>query len=304
MAKPGPILIIANATSGRGRGGKTAEAVAAGLSRKNVGSEIRYTKGSGDAERIAGGAVKGEGSSRYSYIVACGGDGTVQEVANAIASAGANGGTAIMGLAPAGRCNDFARALGISARVDDIVRILVDGTPERFDLGRVNGRYFCTVATAGIDAEVSRFVDTMRMPLKGTAAYIYGALRVLAAYRAPMMRIEAEGEVLDGKVLLASSANTASYGGAIPIAPDAHPRSGVLSLCLIRAVSRLKALALVPAVLRGRHGERPEVRFLSSRRFTLDAEEPLELWADGERIAVTPATIEVAPAAIDIVVTT
>ena len=62
MAKPGPILIIANATSGRGRGGKTAEAVAAGLSRQDVESEIRYTEASGDAERIAGGAVKGEGS--------------------------------------------------------------------------------------------------------------------------------------------------------------------------------------------------------------------------------------------------
>ncbi|MFQ5494074.1 MAG: diacylglycerol/lipid kinase family protein [Phycisphaerae bacterium] len=294
-------LIVANPTSGRGRGRRTAEAVAQTLRCRGIAVAVRYTQKSGDAERIARAQLtSGEGPP--SVIVACGGDGTIQEVANALGSAepAVVDGRPPLALAPAGRCNDFARVLRIPRDPSGIADVVAEGRARAIDLGRVNDRFFCTVATAGVDAEVSRFVDTMRMPLTGTPAYLYGAMRILSRYRARAVRIAGDFGVIERPVFLASSANTSSYGGAIPIAPDATPTDGLLDLCVIDDLPRLEVPALVLAVLRGRHRDRRRVQIIQTRRLTIDAVEALELWADGECVGRTPVTVEVVPRAIRI----
>jgi diacylglycerol kinase (ATP) len=160
------------------------------------------------------------------------------------------------------------------------------------------------VATAGVDAEVSEFVDTMRMPLRGTPAYLYGAIRVLMGYRYKTMRIEGDFGVVERPLLLASSANTSCYGGAIRIAPQASPTDGLLDICYVDRMSRLSAVRLLPTLLSGRHGRRPEVHFARTRRMTIQSDSPMTLWADGERIATTPVTIEVVPNAIRVMLPT
>ncbi len=316
-------LIIVNPTSGRRKALRLAEEVAAHLGRRDRSVVIRHTEAPHDAERIAREACTA-GADRPDCIVACGGDGTVQDVANALAPVQASqpAQSPVMGLAPAGRCNDFARALGVTADPITVASALADAEPRAIDLGRLNGRYFCTVATLGVDAEVTSYVDTMRMPLRGTAAYVYGALRVLSRYRASGVRITGDFGVIEKQVFLASSANTSSYGGAIPIAPDASPTDGELDLCVIDRVTRLRAFSLLPIVMMGRHKTRVGVRFIRTKRFTISATPPpagsrlknrrrtnhgpadsppaLEFWADGERIGQTPADVEVVPGAIRI----
>lgn len=335
----GPLLIIANPTSGRGRGLRTAKAVTEILRSHGVDVEVHHTAASGDAERIAKEAIAGAPQPPQ-CIVACGGDGTVQEIANALADARPSLGDAcpVLGLAPSGRCNDFARAFDIPTDPAVIADVLLNGRPMPTDLGRVNGRYFCTVAAAGVDAEVSSFVDTMRMPLRGTLAYLYGAIRVLIRYQPYDMTITGDFEVgngecrmrkiemglksakssrvdsvnsifdirhstldsgvIDRPMLLATTANTSCYGGAIRIAPDARPDDGRLDLCVVDRVSRLRAIALIPSLLAGTHGRCPAVHFLRTQRFIIESPHPLEIWADGERIARTPATIEAVPGAV------
>lgn len=295
----GPFLIIANPTSGRRRGSRTADAVAGILRANGVEVEVRHTTASGDGERIARENIVND-KRRPQCIVACGGDGTVQGIANALAEARAALGNACpaMGLAPSGRCNDFARAFNIPPDPEIIADVLLNGQAKPTDLGRVNGRYYCTVVTAGVDADVSDFVDTMRMPLRGTLAYLYGAIRVLIHYRPYDMKITGDFGVIEKPMLLASTANTSCYGGAIRIAPDARPDDGQLDLCVVDRVSRLRAIALIPSLLAGTHGRCPAVHFLRTQCLTIESPRPLELWADGERIARTPATIEVAPAAV------
>jgi len=299
MAENRRILIVANPTSGRGRGRRTAAAVASCLRARGAEFTVHHTTGPGAAEEKSREAI-GDEENRPACIVACGGDGTVQEVANAIASMSPSLGESRpgLGLAPAGRCNDFARALGLSDDPVEIADALLCGEARAVDLGRVNDRFFCTVATVGVDAEVSRYVDSMRIPLTGTFAYLYGAMCVLSRYRPRRLRISGDFGVIDRPLFLASSANTSSYGGAIRIAPDAEPTDGRLDLCVIDAVSRLRALMLVPAVLAGRHGHHPEVQFVRVQQVHIESEEALELWADGERIASTPADVSVAPGAI------
>lgn len=293
------ILIVVNPTAGRNRGRRTAENVASNLRARGLDVTVTPTARTGDAERVAKEVSLNE-KRRPGCIVACGGDGTMQEVANALASLRPSLGDAcpVMGLAPAGRCNDFARALGVSSGPAAIAEVLACGEPGAIDLGLINDRYFCTVATVGVDAEVSSYVDSLRMPLSGTAAYLYGAICVLSTYRPRELRITGDFGVIEGPVFLASSANTSTYGGAIRIAPAAVPTDGMLDLCVIRSVSRMRALRLLATVLAGRHGALPEVRFIPTRRFRIDSDEPLDMWADGERLGRTPASVEVAPGAV------
>lgn len=308
MADP-RVLIIANPTSGKGRGARTGEAVHGLLQSRGIYSRISYTQSAGDAERITrkacGGGETCDPDTTPGTIVACGGDGTIQQVAATLAELRAAGDkhVPVLGLAPAGRCNDFARALGITRDPEAIADVLSGGVRTPLDLGRVNGRYFCTVATLGIDAEVTAFVDTMRMPLRGTLAYLYGAIRMLFRYRAKTVRIEGDFGVIERTVFLASTANTASYGGAIPIAPNATPTDGILDLCVIDRVSRIRALLLIPVVMRGKHLGRPGITLLRSRKLRIVSQEsqgPIDLWADGERIGQTPVTIEAVAGAIDV----
>ena len=295
------ILIIANPASNRGKGGRLAAAVAQELTQRGVGVEVRYTTAGGDAGSFTAEALA-DSTCKFTCVAACGGDGTVQEVAGVLADARLEGRQACpaLGVIPAGRCNDLARALNINRDPATIADILSTGRPSPLDLGRANGRYFCTVATMGIDAEVSSYVDSMTLPLKGTAAYLYGAVRVLLRYQAQVVKLEGDFGVLEGPLYMASSANTACYGGAIQVAPGASPTDGLLDLCVVAPLSKLRALRLIPVLMKGRHAAEPEVKLLKTRRLRITTDTPSELWADGERLTTTPAELEIVPGAVEV----
>lgn len=301
------ILIIANPVSGRGKHARMAELVATILKEDGVNVRMQFTTHPGHAESIARESIALEmcdQSDNPTCIAACGGDGTIQEVAHVLATQKEKLGDACpaLGLIPSGRCNDFARAMGISTDPVAIAKILTGGKAKSIDLGKVNDRFFCTVATVGIDAEITSYVDHMRVPLTGTMAYLYGAMCVLATYKPRALKISGDFGCFDHPVFLASSANTSSYGGAIPIAPQADCTDGMLDLCLIDYVSKFRALQLIPKILKGQHIQQPGVRFVRTSRIEVDAPTPLELWADGERMGHTPAVIEAVPAAIQVLV--
>lgn len=302
-------VLIANPVSGGGRGRERAEALLAALRSHGKSAELVYTNAPGHAETLAEEALqqatKTTSKNAALRLVACGGDGTIQQICNALAryrQEDAEEGRAILGLAPSGRGNDFGRALGISADPENILRHLLSGETRKVDLGCVNGRYFCTIATLGIDAEISRFVDTMAMPLKGGPAYVYGALRVMLWYRARTMRITKGGEPKPetGDFYIASVANTACYGGGMEIAPGACPDDGELNLCLIDPLSRWGAVTMMISAIRKTVASRSEVRMQTTRRVTIAPEIVSEVWADGERVATTPAEFTIVPDALEV----
>jgi diacylglycerol kinase (ATP) len=297
----GRYLIIANPCSGRGKGRRLADAVAAGLSAGGASGEVRFTKKKGHAEEMARDASV-EASS-WDCVVACGGDGTIQEVANglmAARSAAASTAYPVLGLAPAGRCNDFARSFGIRPNAVDVVAALLKKTKRRIDLGRVNGRYFCTIATFGVDAKISSFVDRMRLPFRGRPAYLYGAARLLWRDQASVFRFHGDSGSFSRRLFVASVANTPFYGGAIPLVPHADPSDGLLDLCLIDGIPRRRIATLLPRVVLGRHVEQEEISFARMSRVVIETEEPHEVWADGERMGRTPSEVEVAPNAMEL----
>jgi len=294
MESPSGILIIANPTSGRGRHADLLERVVHHLRQADAAVDVIHTHARGDAEGIAR-AVVSDPSRRPRCIAVSGGDGTIQETVNGVVELAERLGddAPTIGIIPAGRCNDLAHALNLPTDPRALADLLMNPRATAIDLGYVNGRYFCTVATMGFDAAVSRYVDRMRMPLTGTIAYLYGAAVTLLRYRPTEVKLTGDFGSHEGRVFLASTANTATYGGAIPIAPGASPTDGLFHLCIIGHVRVAARLPMLLRATRGTHVRHPLVRLLTTRSVRIETPTPQQIWADGEHVADTPATLEV-----------
>lgn len=288
---PDDILIITNPISGGGRGRSVAERAARYIAAHGGRARVILTQAPGDGARLARDALR----DTLRRIAACGGDGTVHEVAGAL-----TGSDATLGILPCGRGNDFARALGIPTHPERAAAVLLDGTPRRVDLGQVNGQPFCTVVTLGFDSEVARLVYDKAVPFSGTAAYVYGVFKTLARYRGLSLRLHGDFGALDGPVLLAATGNTTSYGGGMRIVPQAVPDDGLLDVCHVRMLPPLGILRLFPTVFWGGHVTHPAVTITRTRRLSIETDAPAWLFADGEPICQTPAEISLVERALTV----
>lgn len=285
-SSPEKTFLLVNPASGWGKGARMAERLRIGLRERGVEFSEAQTKGRGHAAELAARAVEQGASS----IVVCGGDGTMNEAAQALA-----GSPVRMVPAPAGRCNDFFRALSADTSLDRVLENAATRSSRQLDLVKVNGCYYCTVGAVGFDADVSRFVDEMKAPLHGKPAYVYGIMRVLTGYRTPEVRFTWDDGVYEGPMFLAAVANTPTYGNAIPVVPMAKPDDGMLDICLVGPVGFFKVVGMLPKIMKGTHGSADQVRFLRSKRVKVESDSKVELWADGEPLAETPLDIEVVP---------
>ena len=292
--------IIVNPTAGRGRAEGPARLLVRALENSGASVSVSTTAARGDAERLAAAAVKA-GATR---VVACGGDGTVHEVVNGLMSARKDANDTALGILPCGRCNDLVFALDLPKNPVAAAEALVHSTVRRIDLGRIGEQYYTTVATLGFDSEVSQYVNQGSPPsfLRGTAAYLYGALVKLVQYRSPSVRIKGDFGEFQGAIFLAATGNTTRYGGRMKVTPSAIIDDGRLDVCVIRPVPRLEVLRMIPKTFKGNHVGHPAVSLQQTRRLEIESQEPLWLWADGERITQTPATIEVVPGALPVLV--
>ena len=292
---PRSFIIIVNPVAGRGRARRRAARLEKALTERGADARIEFTTAPGHAAEIAARLAHDPGlkTSHAPIPLALGGDGTLREVARAVAGSGG-----LMAAVAGGRCNDFLRAIDLPRDVEGAADALVSGAPRKLDVGRINGELFLTVAALGFDAAVSRYVNDARLPLYGQAAYLWGTVRTLMTYRPIEVKLSGDFGAWEGPVFLAAFANTRCYGGGIQIAPDARPDDGLLELCVIRPASRRRVLRMLPWVMKGRHANLPEVSFLRSREVRIETAVPTELWADGEYVCRTPVTIRADPGAL------
>ena len=285
------IAIIANPVSGGGRGRTLAERVQEYLRGRGANAEVHWTGEVGGATEIAKNLL----DKGVMQIAGCGGDGTLNEIANAMAYT-----DGVMGVVPGGRGNDLCRALDIPRSVYRAADILLDGQVRKVDLGKVGDRYFNTVAALGFDAEVSRMAESGNMPFSGRATYFYAVFKALGSYRSPHLKLSGDFGTIEGNIFLAATCNTPMYGGGFRIAPPARMDDGILHVCLIDELPGWKVLGLLPSVYRGKHTSRSAVRILETTRLQIDGDAESLIYADGERMTQTPAVIEVAPEALQI----
>ena len=317
-------ILIANPISGKGHARNIAEQAYAALTESGYQGQLVFTSASGDAMRFAREAV----SDGIQSVIACGGDGTLHEVVNGIAMVP----DVTLGVLPCGRGNDFAAAVGIPLKPEAAIATLLSGTPIRVDLGRcynssqpsavsdqqrdivaetetghattVDNRqlttdnYFITIATCGYDTEVSRRASKGTPLFAGTASYAYAAVETLFYYEPPFVRLEGDFGTHEGPLLLAATGITNRYGGGFQIVPNAQIDDGLFDVCIIRPVSSLTVLRLMVTLFWGGHVSHPAVSMHQTRTLTIETDTPMLLYADGEPMCETPATIEIIKAGL------
>lgn len=250
------IFVIANPAAGRGRGAKVLEEVVrATAARGNV--VVRVTRGPGDETRLAQRALaRGAGA-----LIAVGGDGTWSKVATALLQRERRPPLALIA---AGTGNDFAKTVGAPAR--DIRRTLglIDAREtRRVDAGTVEGRFFLVCCGFGFDAAVLHRMQSVR-GLRGSARYVYAALRELPAYPGFEVSLSA-GTGSDRRsdaarrLLLLVIANARHYGGAFKIAPHANLADGLLDAITLAPRNTLARARLLLSAMRGSHVRSPAV---------------------------------------------
>ena len=291
--------IIANPVAGKGRARVSAPKLAEALKDRGDDVDLCFTTDTFSAEALAREAM----DSGAEGVVACGGDGTVHQVINGLMEASSGRADAVLGLLPTGRCDDLAISLGIPRRDGDAaIDTILSGTPRAIDLGRIGNRYFATVATLGFDSEVAGYVGEGKPPrfLKGTAAYMYAILVKLVRYRDVTVELRGDFGEYRGDIFLAATGNTAYYGGGMKIVPPADPYDGWLDLCLVKSAPRLDVIRMISKVFSGGHLKHSAVSVHSVKRLQVTSPQSLWLWADGEPMTQLPATVEVAPACLDV----
>ena len=304
-------ILIANPISGKGHARNVAEQAYTALTESGAQGQLTFTSASGDAKRFAQEAV----SDGIRSVIACGGDGTLHEVVNGIATVP----DVTLGVLPGGRGNDIAAAIGLPLKPAAAIATLLSGTPIRVDLGccynssqpstissvgasstrdsdnrqPTTDNYFTTIATCGYDTEVSRRAAKGTPLFAGTASYAYAAVETLFYYEPPFVRLEGDFGVHEGPILLAATGITNRYGGGFQIVPNARIDDGLFDVCIIRPVSSLTVLRLMVTLFWGGHVSHPAVSMHQTRTLTIETDPPILLYADGEPMCETPATIEI-----------
>ncbi|MEN9634437.1 MAG: hypothetical protein RL077_2841 [Verrucomicrobiota bacterium] len=278
------LCIIFNPHSGRNRRRPgLGDDIRSFISARSLDAELLVTEGPGHATQLARAAV----AAGASVVVAVGGDGTMNEVAQGLV-----GGPAALGLVPCGSGNGLARHLEVARTPLAALQLATggDGRIVAIDTGLANGRPFFNAMGLGFDAEVSAAFNQSKH--RGLAAYARVGVGALRKFRSEQCRITSGASRTDLEVLLIAVANSDQYGNNARIAPGARADDGLLDLVAIRPLGWLGASLLVPRLFFGNISHSRSVFRLTKARFTIERAASGLIHTDGETHATT-ALIEV-----------
>ncbi|HET8891765.1 MAG TPA: diacylglycerol kinase family protein [Candidatus Angelobacter sp.] len=211
---------------------------------------------------------------------------------------------------PAGSGNDFAKAMGIRS-VEMALRawwqFLADGRNVReIDLGVIHAGsqeiLFCCVAGVGMDAEANARANRMPQWLKGRGGYVLAALQSLIAFKPVEMSVKTAQREIRRPAFFIAVGNAHRYGGGMKVTPRALPDDGLLDICVVSKLNKLKLLCWVPTIFFGGHLRLKQVEYFQAGQVRIEAERELELYADGDLACKTPVEIGVIRRALRVIV--
>jgi YegS/Rv2252/BmrU family lipid kinase len=307
------LCVILNPHAGRGRAGRRQAELEQALHSAALDYRLHRTRKRGDAAKLAYQALQ----QGYNTIAVVGGDGSINEVVNALLHHASREQLAqpqaALGIVPMGTGSDFIKSL--ERFVPDDIRAsvarLAAGHTRRIDAGRVQvtsdtgeqTHFFINNLALGIDAAVA--AESQRIPyLTGTASYMAGAVRALLQYRIQPMTVRFADTELRRTLLLATVANGRCQGGGFWLTPDALLDDGLLDLCLVDRLRPDQIVRYLPRAMRGKHTGLPRVQMARASHITVEYTRPALIVTDGEVIATAARrlTVDVLPAALALLV--
>ncbi len=301
--QPKAVLLIRNPTAGRRRQGLV-DAVVRQLEAEGWAAEMVDTAAAGDARRLA----ESHEVDRYAVIAVAGGDGTINEVVNGLATRGES--APPLAIVPLGTANVLAHELGLAAKASAVARTIMSGRAVRVHPGQASAeggpegdpRCFSLMAGAGFDAKV---VAGVSAPLKrrfGKAAYVWRSLIETRRYRPVRYAVEIDGVGYEAASVIVT--HSRHYAGPYVVAPNAALSQPLLHVCLFERWGRSQTLRFGLALLLGRLPHTGGYRVITGRQIKVsvlcDAGElrrqPVQI--DGDDALTLPVSINLASAAV------
>jgi YegS/Rv2252/BmrU family lipid kinase len=274
------------------------------LAAGGIEADLAETRGPGDATEIASRAS----SEGRQLVIACGGDGTLNEVVNGLAGH-QNGHRVPLGLLPGGTANILAKELDIPWDIPRATQKLLHGEVKEIALGLATPleqpdrkRYFLSVAGAGPDGMIVYAVDLELKAKVGILAYWWQGARELLRYKYPYFRVVAAGQSIEATLVVVG--RTKNYGGPFMITTEADLYEDQFEVMTLTTQSGLKYLSYMPALwmkkLRGTEG----VHFYKSDSVVCEpiGDKPVYAQIDGEPLARLPIEFKIVPRALKLLV--
>jgi diacylglycerol kinase (ATP) len=294
-----PAVLIFNPNAGRKLGLETNAAgdaeVKAALEAEGLRFDACPTERVGHATELARqAAIEGR-----ELVIAAGGDGTANEVAQGLANT-----QTALGLMPLGSIMNVARTLWVPRVLKDAARTIAEGKVLAMDMGRIDDRFFLEAAGVGLDAGLFGYFERLESGGHGLRT-LRAALRFLRQLGSPRISLEYDNGRLETRAPMVSIANGPYVGAAYAIGPNARIDDGLLDVVVFRDTSIPRVLLHLALIAGGRPLPPPaEARTLRVRsvRVSKMRGRPLPVHADGDSVGVTPMRFDIAPAALRVIV--
>jgi diacylglycerol kinase (ATP) len=241
--------------------------------------------------------------------VACGGDGTIAEVANALI-----GSNVALGILPIGSANNVARMMHVPFNLEEAGKLLRLGEICPIDVGRCNGHYFLETAGAGLDAALFPILNKVD---KGEYIHLFEAARTLFRFRPRSVTLVLDGRAIRVRALVVLVANGPYWGYSVPLAPDAKVDDQKFDVIVFRNFSKTDFIRHLIAAMLGRRApseqkhahvgigytHHPKLQTYHAKRVQVltSRYRPWPVHADAQPRGHTPAWIEIVPSALRVI---
>ena len=270
------LLLIVNPVSGTKKAGKSLADIIGVFNQAGYDTRVFITNQQGDAAKAA--KEYGQGKD---LIVCCGGDGTLNETVTGLIQGELD---IPIGYIPAGSTNDFGGSLGLPGDVVEAAKRIARGREHNYDIGSFGDRYFAYVASFGAFTQTSYSTSQDAKNALGHFAYILQGIQDLPRIRKEHIRMELDGEVVEGDYLFGSISNSTRIGGVISLSPDVVDLSdGKLDVLLVKEPKDIQQLYECDVALRTGQYNCGMITFRSASRIKITADPDMFWTLDGER---------------------
>jgi YegS/Rv2252/BmrU family lipid kinase len=276
--------LIVNLTAGGGKPHKYLNTALKYLKENGVNFKVYTTSHQGEAVELSQKAA----DNGAELIVSVGGDGTVNEIVNGIMK---SKNSPPLGIIPLGWANDFIKSTNIPSDIIEACNTLVRGKIKEIDVGIINKTiYFANICGVGFDAEVAQLANQMKnkhpnLHILSAFVYVFASIKkLLSPFSYHNVRIKFDGQEIHSKILFIAISNGKFYGGRFKITPEAILDDGLLEICTVEEMGRIKYLMSIPKVFKGTHESIKGINFYRAKEITIQSSELLLAQVSGEVI--------------------
>lgn len=233
-------------------------------------------------------------------VIAIGGDGTVNQVINALAFT-----DVCLGIIPNGTGNLLATTLGIPLDVNKALEIIFEGTKKKIDLGKINNQYFSIIAGCGFDADIMKNTNKSVKKFLGYIAYFLEGFKLALFPRRAVFRITYDGKKVKKRAVNVLFINTANIlGNFITLVPNASMTDGLLDICVISPENPIEYIPVLWNILtkqnceENEHNKSNKILHLKAQHIHLDCRPKRSIQVDGDVLGYPPVDIVACPAAL------